>query len=171
MIHFPNDEFAGQRIDTVVSLVDIMPTIFEYLGRLELCTGCRGISLLDMLKESDQKFGARQQLVSALRINEQSYYRSWKEVRGDVNIVIRQAQWKGIWNVEPGTFELYRLDQDPGELSEQSSSHPQLAQQLREQAATWFEQCKAWIQTPKELDADELDPVTVEKLRSLGYFN
>ena len=37
IIHFPGNEFAGRRLGNLVSLVDIMPTIFDYIDRPELC--------------------------------------------------------------------------------------------------------------------------------------
>jgi arylsulfatase A-like enzyme len=107
--------------------------------------------------------------VRALRINQVNYYRPWKESRGDVNVVVRQDQWKGIWNDEPGTLELYDLDADPGERSDLNGEKPDLAAALGAQARTWLANCRAQAIPPAELD--QIDAETQEKLRALGYFN
>jgi arylsulfatase A-like enzyme len=73
IIHFPNGKFSGQRIDAPVSLVDIMPTILDYLGRLELCEGCRGMSLLPLLRGSSS-FRQAEVSIPGLRINPVNYY-------------------------------------------------------------------------------------------------
>jgi arylsulfatase A-like enzyme len=170
IIHFPAGEFAGRRIESVVSLVDVMPTIFDYLQRQELCADCRGNSLLPLIRDSG---GPRPDAISipALRVNEQSYYRAWKEVRGDVNVVVRQEQWKGIWNIEPKTMELYDLTGDPAERTDVSRQFPEVAARLRTHAQAWLNDCRKRLRPPIELEGDELDAETTEKLRSLGYFN
>ena len=170
IIHFPEHEFAGRRINSVVSLVDVMPTIFDYLQRPEKCADCRGNSLLPLIRESTGP-SVDAINVPAVRVNEQSYNREWKAVRGDVNVAVRQAQWKGIWNIEPKTIELYDLNADPTERTDVSREHPGVAERLRLHAHTWLSSCRARLQPPIELEGDELDPETIEKLRALGYFN
>lgn len=168
IIHFPDDEFAGQRISVPISLVDVMPTIFAYLGRPELCTSCRGKNLLPLLYEPADSNKAETP-IPALRINRVNYYRPWKESRGDVNIVIRQDRWKGIWNDEPGTLELYDLERDPDERSNLSSENAELAAALGATARAWLADCRAQTTPTEELG--EIDTETQEKLRALGYFN
>ena len=170
MIHFPDGEFAGQRVESVVSLVDVMPTIFDYLRRPELCAGCRGTSLLPLIAGRAQPVDGVIS-VPAVRANEQSYYRAWKEDRGDTNVVVRQAQWKGIWNIEPDTMELYDLDADPAERVNIGHEQLEVVAGLRAHAKSWLSGCGEQFQPPIELDNDELDPDTIETLRSMGYFD
>ena len=170
IIHFPDGEFGGTRNDRVVSLVDVMPTVFDYLGRSELCAECRGNTFLPSLRGST-KAEDQGAIVTSLRINEQSYYRDWKKQRGALNIAVRQGQWKGIWNTEPGTLELYNRERDPAEKFNLIDSDPDVADRLRDYADTWLASCQSRLQAPTELEADELDPETTEKLRALGYFN
>jgi arylsulfatase A-like enzyme len=168
LIHFPNGEFAGRQIGTPVSLVDIMPTIFDYLGRPELCADCRGSSVMPMLRStSADPVRPAEPVIPALRMNQISYYRPRKEVRGDVNVVLRQDYWKGIWNDELQDLELYDLSQDSGEQQDLSSDNPELSELFGETARRWLHDCRA----RESAEAWEMDDKTREQLESLGYFN
>jgi arylsulfatase A-like enzyme len=165
LIHFPGGEFAGQRIDSPVNLIDVMPTIFDYLGRPELCVGCRGSSLMPLLS-GDARSSVS---ISSLRMSRAFYYRRDKERRGDVNLAVRDGQWKGIWNDELQFLELYDLQRDPGEQADISAEHPERAKMLSDRAREWLRDCLALAKPPVELG--EIDPEAMEQLRSLGYFN
>jgi arylsulfatase A-like enzyme len=168
IIHFPDGEFGGQRISTPVSLVDVMPTIFDYQGRSELCDGCRGTSLLPLLGEAERPL-SNNILIPGLRMNRVNYRRPWKESRGDVNVMLLNANWKGIWNDDLESLELYDLVQDPGERSDMHAHYPELTQAMRDRAGTWLQDCRAREQQREELG--EIDEETREQLRSLGYFD
>ena len=126
VIHFPGGEYGGQRIRTPVSLVDVMPTLFDYLGRSELCADCRGRSLLSLMQGEDDSTPS-EPTVYGLRINQTDYYRPQHESRGEVNVVIRQGDRKGIWNAELETLELYDLGDDPAEKLDLSGQLPALS--------------------------------------------
>ncbi len=166
LIHFPGGEFGGQRHREAVSLVDVMPTLFDYLGRSELCEGCRGESLLPLLRGEARDPGV---VVPAMRIDRRTYYRPWEEQRGSVNVVVREGAWKGIWNVEHDSLELYELELDPAERTDVAAQDPARARRLRDEARAWFEACGAARRTPDSVE--ELDPESREQLRSLGYLD
>jgi arylsulfatase A-like enzyme len=168
MIHFPGGEFAGERVQEVVSLVDIMPTVFDYLGRNDLCEGCRGTSLLPLLKQTPEPMAADIS-IPGLRMNQVLFYRPWNESRGEVNVVLRQNQWKGIWNQELESMELYDLVKDPAERSDLSSEKSELSQAMSVTAQEWFQECSSRAQSREEIG--EIDEETREALRALGYFN
>jgi len=149
LIHFPNGEFSGQRLTAPVSLVDVMPTILDYLGESDRCEECRGNSVLPLLRDSGSvnETGA---VIPAIRINRAAYYRPWREGRGDVNVVVRQGQWKGIWNDDLQTLELYDLGKDPGEKSDLSESNGKLARQTGQIAWQWLENCRRHEQIPTD---------------------
>lgn len=165
VIRFPNDEFAGQRIKEPVSLMDVMPTIFDYIGRPELIGDSRGRSLMPLIRGEGRRTPAGEYFVPGMRINTTRYYKPWEKTRGDVNIIVRADNWKGIWNVEPDTFELYDIDTDPGEQNDVATDHPQRVEEMRSFAREWYAACQAG-QTE---DVGELDKETLERLRSLGY--
>jgi arylsulfatase A-like enzyme len=189
LVHFPAGEYAGRRISDPVSLVDVMPTILDYLGRADLCAGCRGRSLLPLVDGSEGAagFGAEgspaaaipqsglksltqdtSDHVPSLRINEQHYFRPWKEQRGDINVVVRAGNWKAIWNAEQSAVELYDLNADAQERTNIAADQPELAARLGDQARTWYEACRGVAKPPVNR---ELDTRIKESLRALGYFN
>ena len=166
IIRFPRNEFAGTRVKKVVSLVDVLPTIFDYLQRPELASGTRGRSLMPLVRGAEPV--PRQPFtVPGMRHNTTRYYRPWVPTRGDINIVVRRGQWKGIWNVEVDTLELYDLITDPLEQENVQAEHPELVQAMRAYAADWYKHCQDRT-TPAE-DIGELDEETLRRLRSLGY--
>ena len=168
IIHFPGDQFAGRRVETPVSLVDVMPTIFDYLDSAERCDGCRGKSLLPIIQRPENRHDEEPRIL-ALRTNVAFYYRPWKERRGDLNVVVRQGSWKAIWNAELGSVELYDLVSDPRELADLSGENRALAANMEQAAREWLERCQKRERTPEV--APQLDEETRERMRALGYFD
>jgi arylsulfatase A-like enzyme len=171
IVHFPRGEFAGRRVREPVSLLDVVPTLLDYLGRLELCDGCRGTSLMGAIAGAtgEPARPAGDAYVPALRMNGTMYFRPIKEARGDTNVVLRRGQWKGIWNEEPDTVELYDLVADGRETDDRSADHPAIAARMREFAREWLDGCRADAAPPEP--GEKLDDRSREKLRAMGYFN
>ena len=166
IIRFPGGKFGGRRIDAAVSLVDIMPTILDYIGRPDLCVNCRGTSLMSKVQEADSsKIGAVS--ILAMRDDQKSYDWVSHPVRGNVNVAMRQGSWKGIWNHDVKSFELYDLATDPNEKTDLSNENPELTRRLQDQAKDWLQACRENAYQTEE--AGELDDETREQLRALGY--
>lgn len=167
LIHFPNGEHRGLRIDTPVSLVDVMPTIFDYLGMAELCRDCRGTSLLEYLNQTPADRDAETR-IQAMRLNRVNYYQPWKEESGDSNWAARQGRWKAIWNAEVETLELYDLDSDPQEKNNISADNPQTVDAFRSQIIRFEKECQ--IRAATNLILFDRDEDQREKIRAMGYF-
>ena len=168
LIHFPGDEFAGQRIIDPVSLLDIMPTVLDYLGRSKLCEQCRGRRLLTVIDPERARTEERSS-VQSLRTNIRTFYAPMKRQRGDVNIAVREGKWKGIWNLELDAMELYDLDVDPREQTDLADEHPELVGSLTERATTWFKSCLGRARKPD--GPSSLDDESKARLRAMGYLN
>lgn len=171
LVHLPGGADGGTRVETRVSLVDLVPSVLEALGQ-PACAHCRGTSFLPLLK----KRGAnppptpdRPPPVNGLRLNEDAWYGPLEAARGNVNVAVRQGPLKGIWNPVPGRMELYNLTTDPGEHNDLAATQPGPAGELRDAAVGWLEACKA---SPRGAeDMTEPDARTKAQLRTLGYFN
>jgi arylsulfatase A-like enzyme len=169
LVHFPNGAYAGKRISERVSLLDVMPTILDYLGKAELCTGCRGSSLLPLV---DPAHGGKYSSAGtpSVRMNYLGYYRPLKERKGDVNVVVRDGPVKGIWNKEPGTVELYDLASDPREQADRAAAEKDRAAAMAARAEAWLAQCEAQKVAPVELPPEAIDAKAREQLEAHGYF-
>ena len=109
--------------------------------------------------------------VTSQRLNRKKHYAPFKVARGDENLVVREGAWKGIWNAEHDTFELYDLATDPGERSDLSGSEPERVRAMRELAQRERAAFASAARTPV---ATELEPLTAEQedmLRKLGYLS
>jgi arylsulfatase A-like enzyme len=166
IIRFPGGEFGGKRIDVPVSLVDVMPSILDYLGRSDLCVNCRGTSFMPEVQETNSSsFGTVS--ILAMRDDKKSYDWASRSARGNVNVAMRQGSWKGIWNHDVKRFELYDLAADPEERADLSDENPELIRRLQDQAIEWLKTCRENAYPAGE--AGELDDETKEQLRALGY--
>lgn len=167
IIRFPAGEFAGKVVTEPVSLVDVLPTVMEYLGRSELTDqDAQGHSLMPLVRGQAAGW-ADEPIVVGMRVNVTNYYKKWREARGDVNIALRLGNWKGIWNVQPDTFELYDLVSDPRETSNRAGEHPAIVERLLNHARLWLDDCRS-----RSRDADDagpLDEETRKSLNAIGY--
>jgi len=179
LVRFPGGAHGGRRVREPVSLVDVAPTVLDAAGLGERCAECRGRSLLPLATGGTGATGGTAtagtadppagDVVPALRINEIMYFKPFRETRGDVNVVVRRDRWKGIWNADPGTLELYDLEADPGETRDLAGANPALAGELRESASRWLAACRDAVVPPDE--TRELDERTRERLRAIGYLD
>lgn len=166
LIHFPRGRFRGRRVRAPVSLLDVVPTVADVLGRPELAEGAEGTSLLPVLTG---RAGARGEVVMAMRVNRKKYFRPYAESRGDVNVVVRDGRWKAIWNAEPDTLELYDLERDEDELNDLSNEEPVRAAALRAVAERRYARCIRPRGAAERGAPPDLDPAARERLRALGY--
>jgi arylsulfatase A-like enzyme len=132
--------------DELVSLNDLVPTILDMVGLPEM-PGQRGRSLFD---------GGSQVLIAQTHKPEATR-----------NLVcLRDERFKMIYDVDLDEFELYDLEQDPGELVDVFDTRAG-------ERAEWPDQLR-WIgeraKLDHALDIEDLDPETLERLKGLGYF-
>ncbi len=167
IVRFPHGRGGGTHIETPVSLVDVVPTILRELNLPASGRPLAGLPLQPLLDGETSGFDRPR--VVAMRRNRKKYYEPWKLSRGDDQVVLRQGVFKGIWNVELDTFELYRLDEDPGELNNLAASDPERVARWTAMARSWLEQCGKDLPEAETQQPAELDEETLRELRGLGY--
>lgn len=164
MIRFPHGEFGGTRIANTVSLLDVLPTICEILGRNDLAFAARGESLMPLIRGDSTR--ADEMRITTIRMNKKKYYKPWAQTRGDINVALRFNDWKGIYNVSLETFELYDLVSDPGEQTNVCDQHPELVARMAAFARERYAECLA---SAHESEVGELTDDQINDLRDLGY--
>jgi len=144
LVKFPRGEFRGTRVAQQISLVDVLPTVLDFLGRRDLAPGARGASLMPLVRGEPLEPAALPRVLG-LRMNEKKYYKPWAEVRGNVNIVVRLNEFKGIYNADAPlqTLELYDVVADPRERNNLCADHPELAATMGRLASEWLGACAA----------------------------
>ncbi len=166
IIRLPGNAFAGTRVSEPVTLLDVAPTIVDFLGAPELADGFRGRSLLPLIEGRTEENLMR---VTAMRHNKKKYYRPHKENRGDLNLAIRQGEWKGIWNAETESLELYDLGRDPLESEDVSAAEPELVEEMITFAQSQLARCEASATERYTGNELQLDEKTRRRLEALGY--
>lgn len=166
MIKFPRAEFGGTRVPEPISLIDLAPTILDYLGAPDDAAGFRGKSLLPRLKNPAASQAAPEPMALAIRNSTPKDDHLHNKRRGLTNLAVREGTWKGVWNVELNTFELYDLSSDPGEQRNVSAEKPEVRDRLEKFARTWMrnEKKRAVAHVGGPLDAE-----TLRNMKDLGY--
>ncbi len=167
IMKLPGNQLAGTRIADVVTLVDVLPTVFDLLDRDDVIGAARGRSLVPLLQDASPR--APEFVVTSIRRNRDRYFKDWAQTRGDINIAVRLGSWKGIWNVQPDTFELYDLASDPGEQRDVAAEHPDLVNPMRAHVKEWYELCLQVAQRAEGEGLKGVDPRVLRELAAMGY--
>ena len=168
IIKFPRGELGGRRIADVTPLIDVLPTVFDYLGRPDLIGPARGKSLMPVLRGAGAS--GEPLRVTSVRINRKKYYRPWSEQRGERNVALRtnDGRYKAIYNVDLGTTEVYDLSADPAERYNLAArdEHAKFTETVRGYAAGWFASCS---DDAKRAEVVEISADDLRDLKALGY--
>jgi arylsulfatase A-like enzyme len=147
LVRLPGGERGGERIDSLVSLVDIVPTVLELAG-FEADDRLPGRSLLGPPRPADEwVYAARTNIRAA--------------VRRDRKVIYRESGPALVYDLIADPEELQPLG--PGkERARFLAEAPPLFEDLREQLEGYFS-------PPSARDVGELDEGTRNDLKALGY--
>ncbi len=155
---------AGRRISEIGSLVDLAPTLFAALG-VSPPAGMDGIDLSPLWRAAASEASERLVFSEAdhgSEVRDNKWAARFKSHR-DSTRAVRNARFKLHHDRVSGTWRLYDLQGDPGELRDVSDAQPAVARALRES----LEDYMAVGVSGKTIE--ELTPEEIEHLRSLGY--
>ena len=155
---FPDDDQIdpGRNIEDQIGLVDLAPTILEYLGLTDAASSMEGESFLPVIRDRNPQ--SRIGYVSGL---------GFETVVAD--------SWKYIRFKSSGREELFNLKTDPGEKKNIASEYSDKTQELRELYRRFCQKREEAVPLlPLSESAGEspntlFDPATRERLRALGY--
>jgi len=154
IIRFPKTEIKNLTIGEQVRLIDIMPTILDYLG-MPSHQDTQGVSLIPKIRKRSLKLD--------LPAYGESYYTrihfGWSELK-----CLRTDRYKFIEAPKP---ELYDIKEDPAELQNLYQEKKPIAERLQKELAQIIINHSA-IDKQRRAPA-EIDAETERKLRALGY--
>ena len=165
---------GGQVIEYPVSLVDIFPTVLDFLD-IPQPSDLAGISLKGLLTGESSPPGPRKIYGEAIRSGPERK----SVIEGILKLIISQSpddprSPEGIkWPVAvQSEIELYNLEDDPAELRNIAAEFPEEVSRLRGILEDFFSKREAekLIAITKEGETTA-DSETVDQLRSLGYLN
>ncbi|MHC4079984.1 MAG: sulfatase-like hydrolase/transferase [Planctomycetota bacterium] len=162
VIRYPDGAHAGTRIETPVSVVDIMPTALELAGLTPPAGNeIHGRSLLGLFAGGRAEAEAYRDRPVYFECYSPSYAFGWAPLRG-----VRVGQHKYI---ESPIEELYLLHEDPAEgLGHNvAGQNPQAVARLTRVLRDLVDQ--PLLATPLESTVESLDAEVIQRLRALGY--
>lgn len=162
MIRVPWLEHGEQTVRPPVELLNLLPTVLDTLG-LPASEQAQGVSMLPLIE------GEQQELPPHV-FAEAGYAEDYQRI-------VREGPWKLVYvpdendrKIMTGSrFELYDLENDPGELHNLASVRPDIVNRLSSKLMQWIEttpRADAPAPTPVPLDAE-----TEGALRTLGYLD
>ncbi len=135
VVRYPGCLPSGTVIETQVSQIDIMPTIFDMLG-LQMPVETEGHSLLPLIHD-------RRTVVLEETFAE-TLPCGWQALKDDHRRIwcIRTPKWKLIYNdFEPQAesyYELFDLEKDCGERNNVFEQNPRIAENLKQKLHKWM---------------------------------
>ena len=154
IIKYPHTQ-QKVRVDEPVSLVDIMPTVLDALGR-KFPAGIQGQSLVQP--------GSKEPRILISESFENSEYRLWHGRFRRIERAIFSGPLKFISSTK-GKRELYDLSKDPSEKENLYNADSRPAKEFDARLSQWL----ASVNNKPVGSAGELDRNALERLRSLGY--
>jgi arylsulfatase A-like enzyme len=159
IVHFPEDDHAGTVVESPVELLDVAPTILEWL-ELPPPSDWRGQSLMPFVQG---------------RANPTPNRPIYSEVANERFAIrgVRRGDWLLVWHGAADRTELYDLANDPGEQHDVAAEHQDVVAEMFGDLKSWMEEL---LRSSEQLqavpmDADGLSLMEFEQevLRQLGY--
>lgn len=138
-------DLDGQRLKERVRVIDIVPTILEFLEIEDEEGGFDGRSLLSMINGSEN--------------SDRPVYSSTYLYENKSALI--QNNLKLIWNAEDDDSKLFNLSQDPGELRDISSSNRDVVRSMKESIGG--------LREGGEINENLRNSRIQERLEELGY--
>ena len=169
ILKLPDSEHRGEQPDTIVSLVDIMPTLFEAMGWDVPVDSLDGRSLLPVIegKETEDRIFLADIGSNILRSH---VPKKIATNRGRVKLILNEVyspedlEFFRFAPPRPGRVELFDLAADPAERSSVADRHPGLANDI----LRWINDFYAGARKSQTRKA-RIDENVREQLKALGY--
>jgi arylsulfatase A-like enzyme len=170
-------ERQGRRVKGLVQIIDIMPTILEFLD-IPLSQKIQGKSLIPLIEDNKpvNEFvyaGAIYNIHRPLpnpfypfqSIDESIRNYEWKLIR---EVIFSQSSDDSTKQPLEETFELYNLQDDAAESNNLVKDYPEITKDLKEKLNRWAERSREF--TPARPFTQEIPESLLENARKHGYW-
>ena len=169
ILHVPGDPAAGKHVPDQVSLLDVVPTVFDIFD-FESPEGLPGRSLLPLIRGERTGANPRPVFITARAEPKRVPHIKAQLLNRGLVRAIRLPEIKLIEYPAAGRRqqpELFNLIEDPGERDNRAGENIDIVVGLHGELAEWQNA------TGKAFDpgSQELDPEVEEALRELGYID
>lgn len=158
IIKLPGQKQSGQRIQDVVQLIDLAPTVLDYLNA-SFPESFQGRSLLDLLNGHQRSETGIAYAERAIRPPTVGRFHKPTKL-----MAMRTPDIKYICDASGERQELYNIASDPTETVN-------IYLDNLESAKTFYKHIRGILAEPADTRATDLDPKVLEQLRSLGYID
>ncbi len=169
IIHVPGDPDAGERVPDQVSLLDVVPTVFDIFG-LEPRKSLPGRSLLPLMRGERTGANPRPVFITARAEPQRVPHIKAQLLNRGLVRAIRLPEIKLIEYPVAGRRqqpELFNLIDDPGERDNRAGENIDIVVGLHKELERWQ---RTTGEAP-DPGSQELDPEVEEALRELGYID
>lgn len=155
IVKFPGSEHRGRIVEAQARLVDVLPTVLDFVGVEKDLEGVAGCSLLPLLRdEHAPRARACEHAISEIA-----------EEGTEPTLAVRTGRYKLI-RFADGNEELYDLTEDPQEQNPLTDLETPELEELRQIAELVAEARKL-----QEADTIQLDDQQIKELKALGYLD
>jgi len=156
LIKFPQGSgITPQVVESAVNIIDIAPTVLDFLGRADLTTEMQGGSLLPLIRGENEK---GTQLIFSERIEGRRSCKIYTTIQDSLKFILNRYKDGG------SEEELYNLARDPGEKTN--------LWEEREEFLRIKYRCEDFLTSlgGEGVEGEsEFDSQTLEKLKAMGY--
>lgn len=167
LIFFPDGAYAGRRIEHQVDLLDLAPTIYDYVG-VEAEAPLDGVSLMPLIRGEKKLYAEKKR----------DYFGEVSPVEEiwpiETTFALVEDNYKFIRSTfkdhgKPDRLALYDMAADPMEQINELENKPEIADRLSRQLDSFRHYCDSLRIRPEGLDTKNLSKEQLEQLRALGY--
>ena len=167
VISYPPALAKGRRIPVAVELVDLYPTLQEWLLPDKPVPGLEGESLMKYLRPSSDEAATSELRFAFSQAGGGSPTTHYRMVQDERYKLIYHPPMKLRRRDLPAKWEFYDLGADPGETNNLSKERPPELRRLHQALNGWMKGSD-WIRRPRaEIEAQNQE--TLRALRALGY--
>jgi len=166
LIRFPGRDIKPARVNELVSLIDVMPTILSYFSVPQNNLQISGLNLMPLIKSPEHAL--KREFITAEEGNR--FYitfrsKKWKYTFVDLKMMANFQHYPEGF-ISRQNEMLFNIEEDPYEQVNVASEHPKLIKVMREKVIKVIQEYGTSKGRTGTLENDE---ETKEQLKALGY--